>query len=1068
MPFVQTTSSTPIKNVFSRNGLKPKGSPPNPKPELPPPKLYSVTATSTHPNIQAHYLAIPSCHPPIMGRTASKGKGHASSSKASHRRTTSDGAVKRSHKAAAKRSVSDGALQQPAILQQPVILQQPGVPQQDAPQEVAVLKKRGRRSDWPDEELAFFQSWLPIYVETTGSRDPFWVAFFAAFFEHFPKYKNKLANAGFSEPAAAIQSMASSTSSSSTPQAASTGGVQGTETSGDQAGEGEREGAGDAGTNGKGDAGTNGEGDAGTNGEGDAGTNGEGEGEGTDKVATKKSIEDLTWEELEKKSRNWFYNHRNDKKKAVAWQPWIKEKLSRPQQRVVRIPAHKLYMSMPEHAPKVEAELKRRFTENLGSDSDDSDDSDDESEDGSDEEMDVGRLMEDWGSLTVRQRRNALQTHGMALRCALAKQLFDGEPEELRQEVKTVNESAYMSKKAQERASKSVNPKVVASATSDSKDLVTLRQENMVPITQTWADEVSAASGMHVSVFFGKPPAQAGEKYIIESVHAGTNKAGKTWDKHDRERVKKATKCFFSFLESCSGAETAGPKSLSPENLPKEGSSNGEDQNKEKKKSKGKGKGKKKERRQDHVSGSSGPSIPTLETANSPSLQPSSPTEVSTQPTRAQDPSGSTHVLPQAIIAAAKEHVATPEGGPDRNPANPPEPKERPQPIRMPSKPKKMSLRLKKRLVQSSEEEDEGQDDEEDGQDDEGEQEKQPVILQEAPAHKSPTAGSFFSSFNPKDPQDLFLDDSASMAAVACRTDCQATSSASNMQPPSPDCSATSSSHADSVDNPCGQPPYIPQPMDIDDEEDADELPPLILAALKLVPDGDEGEWAGEALAVLTSSESMVQQPVWQHIVHQFISLQSIYSFTNIYHQRLPGNQRPLVYKKWFKEGRKIEMPLPFPPVDEFSEGLWSWWKLLNPEWRERIGERRMSRVQTGDWSELRYPGQNGLLLPVIGLKWWYLQEEKEGGSADWKELAEDVLWVFESIIKWEKENPQPLPPPPSQRPASSRARDRPTSTAPPSTRSQKPRSSQRKRSDSGPSTQEPSKRPLKKARREG
>ncbi|KAK7025928.1 hypothetical protein VNI00_015843 [Paramarasmius palmivorus] len=1034
-----------------------------------------------------------------MGRTASKGKKHAelpaTSRKSSRGRTASVEAVKRSHKAKTKRNVSDSAAQQvskDAQASKDVQVLQEG--QQTLGDDVLqqVIKKRGRKSDWPDAELAFFESWLPTYAETDGNRDGFWVQFFAAFFRQFPKYMKSLASAASATSAAislelgGVEQAASSPSQSllasagsvqdNTPPQASGSTAPSNHTGLDGGDKGDDAAQVDDGGN-AGDAN-----DADKVGEGDDGK----------KLPVKKAIEDLTWEELERKSRNWFYNHRKDNKKAVAWQPWIKEKLSKPQQRTVRIPPYKCYMSHPDHVSKIEAEFNKRFLEDLGADSED-DDSSDEEDGEADVQMDVGYLMENWDDLGSRQKRNALDTHAIALRCAVAKELFDSEPKELCEKIKAANEEAYNAKKTKESASKNTKA-AIATAAQDPRELIELRQENMVPITQTWADEVSAASGMHVSVFFGKPPTQAGEKYTIESVHAGTNKAGKTWDKHDRERVKKATKCFFSFLESCSGAENAKPKTP-PEDQPKESSSKkGEDGRKEKKKkSKAKGKAKEKERSKDHVSGTAGPSIPSPATTDIPLLQPSSVPTAGTPQAQSgtQDPSvsTSTHLLPQSIILAEKEHVTTPEGGPNRDPANPPKPKERPQPTKIPSKPKKMSARLKKRLVESSEE-DEGDESggdesgEGDGQDKNGEQ---PASPQGTTAPHSPVT---ILSFNPSDPQDLFQDDSVSIAAlhdgynaglgIPLSPGLQSPPSPSLQPPPSPslqpppspspqplsgvaDVSSHTLRHGTADNSLTPRPPSL-HPMDIDDEQDAAELPPLILAALKMVPDGDQGEWASEALAVLTSSESMVQQPVWQHIIHQFIDLQSVYSFTNIHHQRLPGQERPLIFKRWFKEGRKVEMPLPFPPLQEFSDGLWSWWRILNPEWRERIGEKRMSRAQAGDWNGLRFPGQNGLLLPIVGLRWWYLHEEKEGGSADWRELAEDVLWVLESIIKWERENPQPLPPPSSQKPPSSRVW--PTSTAPPSMRVQKPKSSQRKRSDSGPSTQELGKRPFKKARR--
>ncbi|KAK7017984.1 hypothetical protein VNI00_018473 [Paramarasmius palmivorus] len=948
-----------------------------------------------------------------MGRTANNGKAKAVSAvpfskKPTHRRSVSDVAVRRSHKAKEKRIASD----------------------------TAVSKKRGRRSDWPTQELEFFESWLGAYKETKGSRDAFWSRFFTALLEKFPSYKKRWADevsvesspfplpspppgspqassSKLPNPTPSVLGQASSSPTPSASNAADAPMDQGPAEAPAEEQETPSVPTGQQAADAKAKA---------------------------DDRAKLAALEKLTWEQFQKKSCNWFYNHNGDGKKAGGWQLWLKKKLSKPTRVPPHIPAYKLYMGLPEYSAKVDAAFEEQFLEDIELDDEEAEVEEEgvENEFKPDELEDVHFLVENWALLSNSQKLVALKTHAIALRCAVAKKLFAEEPEDVRKQVEKQNEDSHQTKVAESKANL---------AAGDSPEMKDMCQKNIVPLTEAWANDISRSSGMYVSVFIGKPPTKPGEKFIVESVHAGENKDGRTWNQHEREKLGKATKYFFSFLQSCPGSELAEPRP------PKaNGSNKNEKGGKKKKKDKGK-----KERNDGGSSKVSGPSgntdpVPEIQTVTAPptldsslDLPPTSGIEGAslekghTAATRntplPATPNCNLHPPPTATRESEsleKGHVATKEGGPSRDPFNPPLPKPRPKPTKVPSKPKKMSLRMRSRLVEYSSEEES----EEGGEqaDEDAEENEEEVGCKESSdklnatgvdegicTTGSATSHTFLTSFSPQDSGALFQDG-------FIKPDVDAGFNGQE-PPPSPIPVAHAISHSSARRT------TTQDDMDVDDDMGlCNKLPAPIAEALRLIPDGIQGEWMADALATLTGSESMVQQAIWQHLIHQFVVLQSHYSFANHVRQGLPAIQRPLIYKKWSKEGRKGGTPLPFPPLPEFIDGLWSWWRSLMPEWRVAVGERQLSRVQSGSWESLRYPGQNGLLLILVGLQWWYLQEATQGGSHSWKELAEDALWVVESIGKWEKENPMPILPPPSQR------------SLPNSTQgsSQKPRSSQR------------------------
>ncbi|KAK7018725.1 hypothetical protein VNI00_018285 [Paramarasmius palmivorus] len=915
-------------------------------------------------------------------------------------------------------------------------------------EEAAEKKKRGRKSDWPEEELSFLKGWLPVYVETKGNKGSVWSRLFPAFLEKFPKYRGKVklirgpsgcsivpfegdadssTDAGSGANAASSNDSADSASSSNAPDAANAAGTNTVEASTSTTVPADAQQAADKATFEAAQQSSSNE-----------------EAEPTPDSETTEVLMD--WEAIKtvcdvacvqqkslmertlQKATNWFYNHKGDDARATGWQPLYRG-LSAPPRRPVRVPTFKFYMRIPENSAKVKEQFRRKYLEGLSAEDipacneDNVKGSDEREEEVSAEDVDqVQRTIEDWDSLDDVEKRKMLKTHGVAMRCVVAREMFQAEPSELQESLSKKNEEVYQNKLAKIKASQS--SKAVASA-DDSPELKELRRDNIIPAAESWAADISAMTGMHVSIFLGMPRTKTGEKIKIESIHSGLNSDGKRWVEHDREKVKKATKYFFSYLETCT-AEPA-PREMK------------EDKEKSKK-GKGKGKGKKKEREND---GRSQDSVSGVQQPDPDIVPQRQPSESTVQPGSSGSPA------PPVAGSPSNVQTTTKEGGPTRNPANPHRPKKRPPLVKAPSQPKKMSARMRRRILQaddSDEEEDsEGtlEDVFEDGLEDdlgndlggsiEREAEEQ-GDLERSHGDGALAGPSFFSSLNPENPDQLFPEHEDGLTGSISINERDASYGMDVDPKPTNTSSSTlvTDQLINDLNNMVSNEYSLPvragtSDGDLELAEHAQVVstpahPQLVLEATKLIPRGEHGEWAEQALKTLTTSESLVQLPVWQHILHQFFTLQSIYSFSNPNSQsrRLPSDSRPLIYKKWFKEARLDATPNPFPPLEQFADGLWAWWESISPGWRERIGDRHISRSKSGDWSMLRYPGQNGLLLPIVGLQWWYLTEAKEGGSKDWKELAEDVLWTVESIVKWEIENPQALPPISTQKPSAS------------------------------------------------
>ncbi|KAJ7884190.1 hypothetical protein B0H14DRAFT_2202283, partial [Mycena olivaceomarginata] len=102
-----------------------------------------------------------------------------------------------------------------------------------------------------------------------------------------------------------------------------------------------------------------------------------------------------------------------------------------------------------------------------------------------------------------------------------------------------------------------------------------------------------------------------------------------------------------------------------------------------------------------------------------------------------------------------------------------------------------------------------------------------------------------------------------------------------------------------------------------------------------------------------------------------------------------PAKLRPKEIGVWVQRARTGSPDI--KDVARFADEWRKWWQDINPAWRKVT--LPMQKKDSGPWTLLDVPGQNGFLNVLIGLKWW--REKLEVESEEWREAADDVCWVL-------------------------------------------------------------------------
>ncbi|KAK7434804.1 hypothetical protein VKT23_019991 [Stygiomarasmius scandens] len=149
-------------------------------------------------------------------------------------------------------------------------------------------------------------------------------------------------------------------------------------------------------------------------------------------------------------------------------------------------------------------------------------------------------------------------------------------------------------------------------------------------------------------------------------------------------------------------------------------------------------------------------------------------------------------------------------------------------------------------------------------------------------------------------------------------------------------------------------------------------------------------DWAMKAYKQLQLN---VKASVWPKAVTLWAKLQEIYDWENPL-KCMDIQQRPACIAKWQKAHR-LDPPHPESQnTAVFSKQLIDWWKSINPASR-----RSLIKEGEHDLSCLHAPGQNGLYLVLLGLRWWYINVGIDEGTEEWRKIVADIVWVMDKLL---------------------------------------------------------------------
>lgn len=103
---------------------------------------------------------------------------------------------------------------------------------------------------------------------------------------------------------------------------------------------------------------------------------------------------------------------------------------------------------------------------------------------------------------------------------------------------------------------------------------------------------------------------------------------------------------------------------------------------------------------------------------------------------------------------------------------------------------------------------------------------------------------------------------------------------------------------------------------------------------------------------------------------------------------------RPAEISMWMKNHRRWT-DIPIKDISVFSKAWWVWWTALQPQTRTPDASCEIDGTMAlpapsfdMDWTNLRKPGRNGLLLIMLALSWW---GRASGNDGSWSRAVVDV-----------------------------------------------------------------------------
>lgn len=72
-----------------------------------------------------------------------------------------------------------------------------------------------------------------------------------------------------------------------------------------------------------------------------------------------------------------------------------------------------------------------------------------------------------------------------------------------------------------------------------------------------------------------------------------------------------------------------------------------------------------------------------------------------------------------------------------------------------------------------------------------------------------------------------------------------------------------------------------------------------------------------------------------------------------------------------------------------------AWWVELQPAWR---GKTWPLPRKSGDWTDLRRGGKNGLFIAILALAWWYAEAAEAGNVTDVNAVVSEVTYALSEM----------------------------------------------------------------------
>ncbi|KAL0573745.1 hypothetical protein V5O48_008206 [Marasmius crinis-equi] len=141
---------------------------------------------------------------------------------------------------------------------------------------------------------------------------------------------------------------------------------------------------------------------------------------------------------------------------------------------------------------------------------------------------------------------------------------------------------------------------------------------------------------------------------------------------------------------------------------------------------------------------------------------------------------------------------------------------------------------------------------------------------------------------------------------------------------------------------------------------------------------------------------------IYEALVYRWMELESVLRTLDVPLTKLNTRFRPIGFQQWFKNGR-VDRASGFrtPPSVQLSEIRASWWKYFSdnmPEWRMRI-DGRVTLGGEGDWEDCELPGQDGVVLLIVALKWWHDVGGIKDRISDWDQAAKALYFTLDQTL---------------------------------------------------------------------